>query len=69
MTLGYALRFAICLLTMEWVLHNIYVVAIKDTHAWVDDTPFELSMIGYWNLVVVWLKVGKASRSARNVHG
>lgn len=42
---------------MEWVLHNIYVVAIKDAHAWYGDTPFELSMIGYWNLVIVWLKV------------
>jgi len=56
--LTYAFRFIICMLTMETVLHTMYVVAIKDTAAWDDDTPAELSMIGFWNLVVVWLKVG-----------
>jgi hypothetical protein len=35
----------------------MYVVAIKDTKAWVGDTPLELSMIGLWNLIIVWLKV------------
>jgi len=42
---------------METVLHTMYVVAIKDTAAWEGDTPAEVSMIGFWNLVVVWLKV------------
>jgi hypothetical protein len=42
---------------METVLHTMYVVAIKDTAAWDDDTAAELSMIGFWNLIVVWLKV------------
>ena len=42
---------------MEWILHHIYVVAIKDSRAWHNDTPLEISMIGYWNLIVVWLKV------------
>lgn len=42
---------------MEFVLHYIYVVAIKDTSAWKGDSPFELSMIGFWNLAIVWLKV------------
>ena len=55
--LGYGIRFFVCLFTMEWVLHHMYVVAIKDTRAWQGDTPFELSMIGFWNLIVVWLKV------------
>lgn len=36
----------------------MYVVAIKDTAAWEGDSPAELSMIGFWNLVIVWLKVG-----------
>lgn len=56
----YAVRFVFCLLTMELVLHSMYVVAIKDSSrfgAWQGDTPFELSMIGFWNLIVVWLKV------------
>lgn len=42
---------------METVLHTMYVVAIKDSAAWEGDSPAEMSMIGFWNLVVVWLKV------------
>lgn len=42
---------------MESVLHTMYVVAIKNTAAWEGDSPAELSMIGFWNLVIVWLKV------------
>jgi protein-cysteine N-palmitoyltransferase HHAT len=37
----------------------MYVVAIKDTHSWNGDSPAELSMLGFWNLIVVWLKVSK----------
>ncbi len=53
----YAFRFMCCFLTMEAVLHTMYVVAIKDTQAWEGDSPADLSMIGFWNLVIVWLKV------------
>lgn len=45
------------LFAMELMLHSMYVVAMKDAHAWAGDTPFELSMIGLWNLYIVWLKV------------
>ncbi|EST05289.1 Membrane bound O-acyl transferase, MBOAT [Kalmanozyma brasiliensis GHG001] len=55
--LRYAVRFVISLLTMELILHFIYVNAIKDTKAWVGATPLELSMIGFWNLIIVWLKL------------
>lgn len=58
--LSYTVRFLVCLATMELVLSSMYVVAIKDSSragAWMGDTPFELSMIGFWNLIVVWLKV------------
>ena len=55
--MGYAVRFAFCILTMEWILHHMYVVAIKDSRAWEGDTPFQVSMIGFWNLIVVWLKL------------
>lgn len=58
---SYAMRFVVCLLTMEVVLHYLYVVAIKDSGAWHGDTPAELSMIGFWNLIVVWLKVCSAT--------
>ncbi|KAI9460293.1 MBOAT, membrane-bound O-acyltransferase family-domain-containing protein [Boletus coccyginus] len=53
----YLTRFLISLLTMEFILHYMYVVAIKDTKAWQGDTPLELSMIGFWNLMIVWLKL------------
>nr|XP_031861387.1 uncharacterized protein CI109_002991 [Kwoniella shandongensis]KAA5528459.1 hypothetical protein CI109_002991 [Kwoniella shandongensis] len=55
--ISYGIRFVACLLTMEAVLHTMYVVAIKDSKGWEGDTPAELSMIGLWNLVVVWLKL------------
>lgn len=56
---------------MEVVLHYMYVVAIKGSWAtrsdgagkaarvpaWAGDTPFELAMISFWNLIIVWLKV------------
>ncbi|PWN97902.1 putative GUP1-Multimembrane-spanning protein essential for proton symport of glycerol [Tilletiopsis washingtonensis] len=55
--ISYAVRFAACLLTMELVLHYIYVNAIKDSKAWAGSTPMQLSMIGFWNLIIVWLKL------------
>ncbi|KAN0092559.1 MBOAT, membrane-bound O-acyltransferase family domain containing protein [Tylopilus felleus] len=55
--MGYLTRFLISLLTIEFILHYMYVVAIKDTKAWQGDTPLELSMIGFWNLMIVWLKL------------
>lgn len=42
---------------MEFVLHFMYVVAIKDRKAWVGFTPAEISMVGFWNLIIMWLKV------------
>ncbi|KAF7332366.1 hypothetical protein MKEN_00118400 [Mycena kentingensis (nom. inval.)] len=54
---GYAIRVAVSLLTIEFVLHFMYVVAIKDTKAWMGDTPAEIGMIGFWNLILVWLKL------------
>ena len=42
---------------MEFILHFMYVVAIKDTSAWYGDSVAELSLIGFWNLIIVWLKV------------
>lgn len=55
--IDYFIRFVACLLSMELILHYMYVVAIKDAAAWTGDSPFELSMIGFWNLIIVWLKV------------
>ena len=56
--LPYAIRFALCLLTMELVLHNLHAVAIsKSNPDWTTYTPFQLSMLGYFNLHVIWLKL------------
>jgi hypothetical protein len=57
MKILYLIRFVVCYLTMECVLHFMYVVAIKDTKSWIGDSPAEIAMIGFWNLIVVWLKV------------
>ncbi|KZT02547.1 MBOAT-domain-containing protein [Laetiporus sulphureus 93-53] len=56
-TLSYLFRFLVCFLTLEFILHFMYVVAIKDTKAWAGDSAAELCMIGFWNLIVVWLKL------------
>src|SRR5258708_38261443 len=56
----YLVRFIICFMTVEYILPFMYVVAIKDSWAWVGDSPAEIGMIGFWNLIVVWLKVRNA---------
>jgi hypothetical protein len=35
----------------------MYMVAIKDAKAWQGYSAAELSMVGFWNLIIVWLKV------------
>ena len=62
-TARYALRFLISLLTMETLIHIIHVVAIKDARAWSGMTPAQLSMLGFWNLIFVWLKVCRIIQS------
>jgi len=43
---------------MELMLHFIYAVAIsKAQPAWQLYTPFQLSMLGYFNLHIIWLKL------------
>ncbi|KAG5342363.1 hypothetical protein C0989_002836 [Termitomyces sp. Mn162] len=57
----YCIRLIASVLTMELILHFMYVVAIKDTSAWDSATPAQISMIGFWNLIIVWLKVSTRS--------
>ncbi|QLG75076.1 hypothetical protein HG535_0H04030 [Zygotorulaspora mrakii] len=54
---SYAIKLAVSILTMELVLHYSYVVAISKTKAWTGDTPFQVSMIGLFNLNIIWLKL------------
>lgn len=54
----YAIRFAVCLLTMELAQHFLYAVAISKAQPdWSLYTPFQLSMLGYFNLHLIWLKL------------
>ena len=43
---------------MEFLIHTIYVVAIsKSSPDWSTYTPFQLSMLAYFNLHIIWLKL------------
>lgn len=43
---------------MEIILHYIYTVAIfKAKPDWDSFSPFQLSMLGYFNLTIIWLKL------------
>lgn len=53
----YAMRLIFCILVMEFLLHYMYVVAVSKTKAWDGDNPFELSMLGLFNLNIIWLKL------------
>ncbi|EFX00939.1 glycerol/H+ symporter [Grosmannia clavigera kw1407] len=57
-TLQYAVRFLFCLLAMELVLHYDYVGAISQAAPlWSSYTPAQLSLLSYFNLHVIWLKL------------
>ncbi|KAF2499946.1 MBOAT-domain-containing protein [Lophium mytilinum] len=57
-TTMYAIRFVVALLTMEIMIHYMYMVAIfKAQPAWEVYSPFQLSMLGYFNLNHIWLKL------------
>jgi D-alanyl-lipoteichoic acid acyltransferase DltB (MBOAT superfamily) len=53
----YAARLVGCILLMEFFMHTLYVVAIKDTGTWTGFTPFQIAMIGFFNLKYIWLKL------------
>jgi D-alanyl-lipoteichoic acid acyltransferase DltB (MBOAT superfamily) len=53
----YGLRLIFCFLVMEVILHYIYVVAVSKAKAWHGDTPFQISMIGFFNLNIIWMKL------------
>lgn len=55
--LVYGLRLIFCFLIMEVVLHYIYVVAVSKAKAWQGDSPFQISMIGFFNLNIIWMKL------------
>ncbi|KAI1104593.1 MBOAT-domain-containing protein [Jackrogersella minutella] len=57
-TIRYAVRFALTLFAMEVILHYDYVQAIsKANPVWGDYTAAQLSMLSYFNLHLIWLKL------------
>ncbi|TVY38080.1 Glycerol uptake protein [Lachnellula subtilissima] len=57
-TIRYGLRFLLVLLAMELVLHFDYCVAISKANPnWNDYTPAQLSLLSYFNLHILWLKL------------
>ncbi|CAO3646794.1 unnamed protein product [Mucor hiemalis] len=53
----YAIRLVSVILIMELTLHFLYVVAISKSKAWDNASPLEMSMVGYFNLVIIWMKL------------
>ncbi|KUM64827.1 hypothetical protein ACN42_g2261 [Penicillium freii] len=54
----YAVRLGLTLLCMELILHYIYAVAIsKSDPDWSVFTPGQLSMLAFFNLHIIWLKL------------
>lgn len=57
-TIRYAIRFVLVLLAMEIVLHYDYVGAISKARPnWSTYTPAQLSLLSYFNLHIIWLKL------------
>jgi D-alanyl-lipoteichoic acid acyltransferase DltB (MBOAT superfamily) len=57
-TVKYGIRFLLTLLCMELMLHFNYCIAISKANPnWADYTPLQLSLLSYFNLHVVWLKL------------
>lgn len=57
-TIRYGFRFLVVLLTMELILHFIYVGAISLAYpVWSDYTAAELSLLSYFSLMIIWLKL------------
>ena len=57
-TIKYAIRFLLVLLAIELVLHFDYCIAIsKGNPNWADYTPIQLSLLSFFNLHVIWIKL------------
>lgn len=57
-TIKYGIRFLGVLLAIELMLHFDYCVAIaKGNPNWADYSPAQLSLLSYFNLHVLWLKL------------
>ncbi|KAF9352877.1 glycerol transporter [Mortierella sp. NVP85] len=50
-------RLIFSLLTMEFVMHYMHMVAISKRQAWDNDPILQICMIGLFNLILIWLKL------------
>ncbi|KAG0199472.1 glycerol transporter [Mortierella sp. GBA30] len=50
-------RLAFALLTMEFTMHYMHMVAISKRQAWENDPILQICMIGLFNLILIWLKL------------
>ncbi|EGX89421.1 glycerol: H+ symporter (Gup1), putative [Cordyceps militaris CM01] len=65
-TIRYGVRFLLVLLAMEVILHYDYVGAIsKASPVWSDYTAAQLSLLSFFNLHLIWLKLLLPWRLAR----
>ncbi|GMM49290.1 O-acyltransferase [Starmerella bacillaris] len=53
----YAIRFVFCFLVLEFILHNIPAPAMIKARAWVGLSPAQISMISFFGLIIIWLKL------------
>lgn len=56
-TIEYGIRWIGIVVLMEIMLHLFYVVAIKDTKAYVGFSSLQIFTLGYFNLNLIWLKL------------
>ncbi len=56
-TLWYAARWAFAVFLMEVMMHVFHLVAIKDTKAWIGFSAWQIFLVGFFNLKLIWLKL------------
>jgi len=57
-TWRYALRFVLCLVAMEVTLHLVWVGAISKANPdWSSYTPAQISLLSFFTLHIIWLKL------------
>ena len=53
----YALRLGLAVALMEALTHYMHMWAINKAKIWRQFSPYEICLLGYWTLNIMWLKV------------
>ena len=56
-TFIYGVRWIFLVCLMEIMIHAFHVIAISKARAWDGFTPFQITMVGFWSLKHIWLKL------------